>query len=124
MTATKNARQYQDPADADPRMRRLVAWLADHGFRTLNSAPDLSDAQGRLSTAHITIAAGDKDYLIYTTDNLHAALAIGGVTVEQIPGASIQANYDPADDGRCWILLRGVSDEHLPEPSPESTPAT
>lgn len=96
--------------EIDPGVRRLVAFLNEHGFETTDSGDGVSKPADRreLDFPHVFMSTRPVD-LIDEASRLFSLLDQNGLTAD--PG-TIEASYDVAD-GSAIIALYSVDDAML-----------
>lgn len=117
--------------DLDPGIRRVVRWLNDNGFVTVDSGdgrskfteegkplPDWEtdqDFEMVIPHPHVVMEVAP-EALVGEADRLRDLLVGASIPVDQQgPDGSpaIQGTYDPCCDHPAFIMLLGVEDTHL-----------
>lgn len=94
----------------NPGIRRVVAWLNERGFVTVDSGDGKThEHECDRDYPYVVIRASSPMALVDECDRLLVELG----PLAHLEGVAIQGNYDP-NDGYAFIDLRGLDDTLLP----------
>jgi hypothetical protein len=113
------------PFDYDtltPGIRKVVAWLHEHDFITVDSGDGVTNIEAGIADAmsipNVSMTVTDTEHLVEEATRLHELLKRAGVMIYRMGiddnKPCIVAQFDPADD-TAIITLLGVDDKMLIE---------
>lgn len=105
-----------------PGIRKVVRWLHDNDFVTVDSGDGVTNVEAGMEDAmgipNVSIDVEETEFLVEEATRLHELLTRAGVEIHRMgmddSKPCIVAQYDPADD-TAIITLLGVDDEMLTE---------